>query len=85
MGAVWLAPQQQKPVRRTVALKFIKAGMDTRMVIARFEAERQALALMDHPNIAQVFDAASTDRAAVLRHGIGARAFPSRNTAISTG
>jgi serine/threonine protein kinase len=59
MGEVWLA-QQQQPVRREVALKVIKAGMDTREVIARFEAERQALALMNHPNIAGVFDAGAT-------------------------
>src|SRR5262245_28767155 len=50
MGTVWMA-QQQEPVKRLVALKLIKAGMDSRQVIARFEAERQALALMDHPNI----------------------------------
>ena len=60
MGAVWMA-EQREPIRRTVALKLIKLGMDTRSVIARFEAERQALALMDHPNIARVFDAGSTD------------------------
>src|SRR5688572_16179103 len=59
-GVVWLAEQEQ-PVRRRVALKVIKSGMDTREVIARFEAERQALALMDHPNIARVFDAGETD------------------------
>ena len=59
MGEVWLAEQRQ-PVRRQVALKVIKAGMDTREVIARFEAERQALALMNHPNIAGVFDAGAT-------------------------
>ena len=59
-GVVFMAEQQQ-PVRRRVALKVIKPGMDTRQVIARFEAERQALALMDHPNIARVFDAAATD------------------------
>jgi eukaryotic-like serine/threonine-protein kinase len=59
-GAVYLAEQEQ-PVRRTVALKIIKLGMDTRNVIARFEAERQALALMDHPNIARVFDAGATE------------------------
>ena len=59
MGEVWLAEQLQ-PVRRQVALKVIKAGMDTRAVIARFEAERQALALMNHPNIAGVFDAGAT-------------------------
>ncbi len=60
-GTVYMA-DQEKPVRRRVALKIIKLGMDTKQVIARFEAERQALALMDHPNIAKVFDAGSTDR-----------------------
>jgi eukaryotic-like serine/threonine-protein kinase len=59
-GVVFMAEQQQ-PVRRRVALKVIKPGMDTRQVIARFEAERQALALMDHPNIAKVLDAGATD------------------------
>ena len=58
-GSVFMAEQEQ-PVRRRVALKVIKLGMDTRNVIARFEAERQALALMDHPNIAKVFDAGAT-------------------------
>src|SRR5204863_1226149 len=53
--------EQQEPVRRKVALKVIKPGMDTREVVARFEAERQALALMDHPNIARVLDAGATD------------------------
>jgi serine/threonine protein kinase/Tol biopolymer transport system component len=56
MGVVWMA-EQQEPVRRMVAVKVIKAGMDSAQVIARFEAERQALALMDHPNIAKVLDA----------------------------
>jgi serine/threonine protein kinase/DNA/RNA endonuclease YhcR with UshA esterase domain len=60
MGSVWVA-EQTEPVRREVALKVIKLGMDTRQVIARFEAERQALALMDHPNIAKVLDAGATD------------------------
>ena len=59
-GLVFVAEQTQ-PVRRKVALKVIKPGMDTREVIARFEAERQALALMDHPNIARVLDAGATD------------------------
>ncbi len=59
-GTVWLA-EQQEPVRRRVALKIIKLGMDTRQVVARFEAERQALAMMDHPNIARVFDAGATE------------------------
>jgi serine/threonine protein kinase len=60
-GVVFLA-EQQEPLRRKVALKVLKPGMDTRQVIARFEAERQALALMDHPNIAQVHDGGSTAR-----------------------
>jgi serine/threonine protein kinase/WD40 repeat protein len=59
-GLVFVA-EQQEPVRRKVALKVIKPGMDTRAVVARFEAERQALALMDHPNIAKVLDAGATD------------------------
>ncbi len=59
-GVVYMA-EQQTPVRRQVALKVIKLGMDTRQVIARFEAERQALALMDHPNIAKVLDAGATE------------------------
>ena len=58
-GRVFMA-EQLEPVQRKVALKIIKAGMDTREVIARFEAERQALALMDHPNIAKIFDAGVT-------------------------
>jgi serine/threonine protein kinase/tetratricopeptide (TPR) repeat protein len=60
MGVVYMA-EQERPVRRKVALKVIKLGMDTVQVIARFEAERQALALMDHANIARVFDAGATD------------------------
>ena len=60
MGTVYMA-EQTTPVRRTVALKLIKAGMDSRQILARFGAERQALALMDHPNIARVFDAGATD------------------------
>src|SRR3954467_3672311 len=59
MGPVWRA-QQTEPVKRLVAVKLIKAGMDSRQVIARFEAERQALALMDHANIARVLDAGTT-------------------------
>src|ERR1039457_4104024 len=58
-GIVYLA-EQEEPVHRRVALKVIKLGMDTKSVIARFEAERQALALMDHPNIAKVLDAGAT-------------------------
>ncbi len=59
-GAVYVA-EQREPVKRRVALKIIKLGMDTRQVVARFESERQALALMDHPNIAKVLDAGATD------------------------
>jgi serine/threonine protein kinase len=59
-GVVYMA-EQEEPVRRRVALKVIKLGMDTKSVIARFEAERQALALMDHPNIAKVLDASATE------------------------
>ncbi len=59
-GAVYMADQKE-PVRRRVALKIIKLGMDTKQVIARFEAERQALAMMDHPNIAKVLDAGATE------------------------
>jgi serine/threonine protein kinase len=58
-GTVYMA-EQEEPVRRRVALKIIKLGMDTRQVVARFEAERQALAMMDHPNIAKFFDAGVT-------------------------
>jgi serine/threonine protein kinase len=58
-GAVYVAEQEQ-PVRRRIALKVIKLGMDTKSVIARFDAERQALAMMDHPNIAKVLDAGAT-------------------------
>ena len=60
MGAVFLA-RQSEPVKRLVALKVIRAGLDSKAVLARFEAERQALALMDHPNIAKVLDAGTTD------------------------
>ena len=60
MGSVYMA-QQTEPVKRAVAVKVIKAGMDSKAVLARFEAERQALALMDHPNIAKVLDAGTTD------------------------
>src|SRR5262245_48397702 len=59
MGTVWMA-EQAEPGKRLVAIKLIKAGMDSRQVIARFEAERQALALMDHANIARVLDAGTT-------------------------
>src|SRR5215831_1614828 len=60
MGAVWMA-QQTEPVKRLVAVKLIKEGMGSGQIVARFEAERQALALMDHPNIARVLDAGTTN------------------------
>ena len=61
MGTVWLA-EQQRPVQRRVAIKLIRPGLDSRQVLARFEAERQALAMMDHPNIARVFDGGLTSQ-----------------------
>jgi hypothetical protein len=67
-GMVYMA-EQEEPVRRKVALKIIKAGMDSRQVIARFEAERQAMAMMDHPNIAQFFDAGTTKEGKVESEG----------------
>lgn len=60
-GVVWMA-EQREPVKRRVALKILKVGMDTRKFVARFEAERQTLAMMDHPNIAHVFDGGATER-----------------------
>ena len=73
MGVVFMA-EQTRPVQRRVALKIIKLGMDTRQVVARFEAERQALAMMDHPNIARVLDAGATDIGpALFRDGVGPR------------
>jgi eukaryotic-like serine/threonine-protein kinase len=68
MGAVYMA-EQDKPIRHRVVLKIIKAGMDTGQVIARFEAEHQALALMDHPNIAKVLDAGATGTGVDERDG----------------
>ena len=69
MGEVWVAEQLEP--RRKVALKLIKAGMDTKQVVARFDSERQALALMDHPAIAKVFRRWEYARGpALLRHGI---------------
>ena len=61
MGTVYLA-EQLEPIRRHVALKVVKLGMDTTQVLARFNNERQSLAMMDHPNIAQIFDAGATAR-----------------------
>jgi serine/threonine protein kinase/tetratricopeptide (TPR) repeat protein len=78
-GVVFLA-EQERPVRRKVALKIIKPGMDTRQVIARFEAERQALAMMDHPNIAKVFDAGATGESSGSRQTSGAGTLASSAT-----
>jgi serine/threonine protein kinase/tetratricopeptide (TPR) repeat protein len=75
MGLVFVA-EQQRPVRRLVALKVIKPGMDTRQVVARFEAERQALALMDHPHIARVFDGGTTGEAGGISPGEPGRGNP---------
>jgi len=69
-GVVYMA-EQESPVRRKVALKIIKLGMDTKQVVARFEAERQALALMDHPNIARIFDAGVTGSPLPVERGEG--------------
>jgi serine/threonine protein kinase len=82
-GVVYLADQEE-PVRRRVALKIIKLGMETKSVIARFEAERQALAMMDHPNIARVYDAGATDRGPPyfvmeLVHGVRITEFCDKN------
>jgi eukaryotic-like serine/threonine-protein kinase len=82
-GGVYMA-EQEKPVRRRVALKIIKLGMDTRNVIARFESERQALAMMDHPNIARVLDAGTTEAGRPffvmeLIHGINILEFCDKN------
>ena len=84
MGEVWLA-EQKEPVRRRVALKLVKAGMNSREVVARFESERQALALMDHPAIAKVLDAGATPEGApyfVMEYVVGFRSQP---TATTTG
>ncbi|HZN33615.1 MAG TPA: protein kinase, partial [Pirellulaceae bacterium] len=81
MGVVYMASQRE-PVERTVALKIIKPGMDTRQVVARFEAERQALALMDHPNIARVLDGGSVGTEGL---GLGARAREGRSESDRTG
>src|SRR5262249_54538423 len=70
MGTVWMA-EQTEPIQRRVAIKVIKAGMDSKQVLARFEAERQALALMDHPNIARVLDAGTVGHVANVPAGEG--------------
>ncbi len=80
-GVVYMA-EQTEPVRRKVALKIIKLGMDTKQVVARFEAERQALALMDHPNIARVLDGGATERGRPYFVMELVKGTPSRTTAI---
>src|SRR5262245_1908654 len=87
-GVVYVA-EQTEPVRRRVALKVIKLGMDTKAVVARFEAERQALAMMDHPNIAKVLDAGTTETIVQepegrARHSVRAAARPSETGAQGT-
>ncbi len=79
-GGVYMA-EQREPVRRRVALKIIKVGMDTREVVARFEAERQALALMDHPNIANILDGGATDAGARLSSAAAAPSADARKIA----
>jgi serine/threonine protein kinase len=87
MGMVYLA-EQEGQIRRKVALKIIKPGMDSKRVIARFETERQALALLDHPGIAQVYDAGTTEqgRPNPVRHGycsiICGATLPQKNFAV---
>ena len=81
-GVVYMAEQEQ-PVRRRVALKIIKPGMDTKGVIARFEAERQALAMMDHPSINKIFDAGATESGRPYFVMELVRGTQSQNTAIS--
>ena len=83
MGVVWMAEQTQ-PVQRKVALKVIKPGMDSRQVIARFEAERQALAMMDHVNIARVFDGGATPLPPLRKGGHGGAAGPTSSWSWST-
>ena len=82
-GIVYLA-EQFEPVQRKVALKIIKPGMDTREVVARFEVERQALALMDHPNIAKVLDGGATDAGRPYFVMELVRGVPIRSIATST-
>jgi eukaryotic-like serine/threonine-protein kinase len=84
MGTVYLA-EQREPIRRDVALKVVKLGMDTSQVLARFANERQALAMMDHPNIARIFDAGATAKGRpyfVMEYIEGV---PSRNIATAIG
>jgi hypothetical protein len=83
MGLVFVA-EQRHPVRRKVALKVIKPGMDTRAVVARFEAERQALALMDHPNIAKVLDGGKRPAAGRTSSWNWSRGRPSPRSAMPT-
>ncbi len=81
-GIVYMA-EQDKPVHRRVALKIIKPGMDSSQVIARFDAEKQALAMMDHPNIAKVFDAGATDTGRPFLSWSSCSAYPSPGIATT--
>jgi serine/threonine protein kinase len=84
MGTVYLA-EQREPIRRYVALKVVKLGMDTNQVLARFANERQALAMMDHPNIARIFDAGATAKGRPYFVMEYIEACPSRSTATAIG
>lgn len=84
MGTVYLA-EQTEPVRRRVALKVIKPGMDSKAVIAQFEAEKQVLALMDHSNVAKVFDAGTTEKGVPTLRWSTCRACPLPSTATGSG
>lgn len=84
MGAVYLAVQRT-PVKREVAMKLLRAGLGTSEILARFDAERQALALMDHPNIARIYDAAATADDAPTSRWRSSTDFRSRSTAITIG
>ena len=87
-GVVYMA-EQMEPVRRKVALKILKPGMDTKQVVARFDAERQALAIMDHPNIAKVFDAGMTGEVATRQAAVAsqerAASLPTADCLLPTG
>jgi serine/threonine protein kinase len=84
MGTVWMA-QQTEPVKRLVAVKLIKRGMDSWQVLARSETERQALALMDHPNIAKALDAGTTGKSEPRPSGSGGLGVPVANAPGSEG
>ena len=84
MGVVYMA-QQTQPVKRKVALKVIKPGMDSKQVIARFEAERQALAMMDHPNIARIYDAGTVGEGISGQEPVASGPSTNGNHSLATG